>query len=56
MLSGYDKVTISVLRESQIDMPMEEVEDCVPSPPPMEVAQPPKAGIRARIQDIFATR
>ncbi len=25
-------------------MPMEEVEDCIPSPPPMELAQPPKAG------------
>jgi hypothetical protein len=40
---GY-KVTIQVLRESQIDMPMEEVKDYVPSPPPMELAQPPKAG------------
>ena len=44
MLSGCDKVTVWVLRESQIDMPMEEVEDCVPSPPPMELAQPPEAG------------
>jgi hypothetical protein len=42
---GYYKVTFPVLRESQIDMPMEEVEDYVPSPPPMELAQPPKAGI-----------
>ena len=40
---GYYKVTISELRECQIDMPME-VEDYVPSPPPMELAQPPKAG------------
>ena len=42
--SGYDKVTIWLLRESQIDMPMEEVEDYVPSHPLMELAQPPKAG------------
>ena len=42
--SGYDKATISVLRESQIDMPMEEADDYVPSPLPMELAQPPEAG------------
>ena len=41
---GYDKVTIPVLRESQIDMLIEEVEDYVPSPSPIELAQPPKAG------------
>ncbi len=39
----FNEVTIRVLRESQIDMPTEEVEDYVPSPPPMELAQPPKA-------------
>jgi hypothetical protein len=41
---GYDKVTIPVLRESQIDMLIEEVEDYVPSPSPIKLAQPPKAG------------
>jgi hypothetical protein len=64
--SGYDKVPIQVLRESQIDMPMEEVEDYVPFLPPMELAQPPKAGpqgsspsppgLRVRIQDISTPR
>jgi len=42
--SGYDTIIISGLRESQDDMPMEEVEDYVPSPPPTELAQPPEAG------------
>jgi hypothetical protein len=37
----YDKVTIQVLRESQIDMPMK---DYIPSPLPMELAMPSKAG------------
>jgi hypothetical protein len=41
---GYYKVTIPVLRESQVNMPMEAVEDYIPSPPPTELAQPPKAG------------
>ena len=33
-----------VLREFQFDMPMDEVEDNVPSPPSMGLAQPPEAG------------
>jgi hypothetical protein len=42
---GYGKFTIKALRESQIDMPMEEVEDYVPSQPPMELAQPAKQAL-----------
>ncbi len=56
--SGYDKVTIQVLGESQIDMPMEGVKDYVPSPVTYG-ARPATQGrhrLRVRIQDISAPR